>query len=398
MLPSLSLTRLLIALAMFCMVVPLAHAHPTPDIPVRASFTKTGACQITVEFEPRCFEKDPDATPALLYTVFKDAPESLKTELKQQASAFIAATVEMRLEPIGRISPEFTFEFTGLGGVPLQGPEDVVAITGTWNTTIPAGTVGYRIHALPQGKLSVLFLNQVDGKAVDRIQVLFPGEQSYLLDLTQLSASMPTGPAEGSVPAIGGKGGWWATFRGYCKLGFLHVVPEGLDHILFVLGIFLLSREWKPLLWQVSTFTVAHTVTLGLATVGWVKVSPSIVEPIIAGSIAAVALENIFHPKYTQWRLLLVFAFGLIHGLGFAGALGSYDDTGSAWAARLIGFNVGVEGGQLAVISGAVMLTCWITDAKAYRQWIVIPGSVLIACAGLFWMIQRIVGWDFATK
>jgi hypothetical protein len=138
-------------------------------------------------------------------------------------------------------------------------------------------------------------------------------------------------------------------------------------------------------------FTIAHTITLGLATLGWVSVSGDIVEPIIAGSIAVVALENIFHPKYTHWRLLMVFAFGLIHGLGFAGALSDFQMPENSLLSGLLGFNVGVEFGQLAVITGALLLTFWIKD-QPYRQWVVIPVSLGIAVMGVYWMVERIVG------
>src|SRR5438094_3776756 len=98
-------------------------------------------------------------------------------------------------------------------------------------------------------------------------------------------------------------------------------VPKGLDHMLFVLGIFLLSRRLRQVLAQVSAFTIAHSVTLALSIYGLVSVSPNIVEPLIAASIAYVAIENIFMSELKPWRLALVFGFGLLHGMGFAGAL-----------------------------------------------------------------------------
>jgi hydrogenase/urease accessory protein HupE len=164
-----------------------------------------------------------------------------------------------------------------------------------------------------------------------------------------------------------------------------------LDHILFVLGIFLLSRAVRPLLLQVTAFTVAHSVTLALATLGLVKAPSSVVEPIIAASIAALAVENIFHKKYSHWRLLVVFAFGLIHGLGFASALRDLDLPQSSLVVGLVGFNFGVEGGQLAVISLAAACTFWIRDQELYRRWVVFPVSGLIAAVGLFWTVERIL-------
>ena len=157
-----------------------------------------------------------------------------------------------------------------------------------------------------------------------------------------------------------------------------------------MLGLFLLSRTWKPLLAQVTTFTLAHSVTLALATLGMVKAAPAVVEPIIAASIAFVALENIFRPRYTHWRLLVVLGFGLVHGLGFASALSERELPRDLLAIGLAGFNVGVEGGQLAVIAAAFLLTGWLRNPVHYRRWVVIPGSIAIALCGVWWTIERI--------
>src|SRR5204862_4443520 len=106
--------------------------------------------------------------------------------------------------------------------------------------------------------------------------------------------------------------------RRYFALGFTHIVPGGLDHVLFVLGVYLLSGRARSILWQVSAFTVAHSITLGLSMYGLVSVSPRIVEPLIALSIAYVAVENILLSDLKAWRVVLGFAFGLLHGMGFA--------------------------------------------------------------------------------
>jgi hypothetical protein len=138
-------------------------------------------------------------------------------------------------------------------------------------------------------------------------------------------------------------------------------------------------------------FTLAHTLTLGIATLGGFSVSPAIVEPVIAASIAVVALENIFHAKYTPWRLGIVFAFGLVHGLGFAGALQDLALPATSLLVGLLGFNVGVEFGQLAIVSLALAATFWVKPEKVYRKLLAIPGSVLIALAGTWWTVERIL-------
>jgi hypothetical protein len=177
----------------------------------------------------------------------------------------------------------------------------------------------------------------------------------------------------------------------YVLLGFTHILPKGLDHVLFVLGVFLLSRRVRPILWQVSAFTIAHSITLGLSMYGIVSIAPSIVEPLIALSIAYIAVENLLLSEFRPWRVGLVFAFGLLHGLGFAGALREVGLPRSEFATALVGFNVGVELGQLAVISAAFLAVgYWYGDRIWYRRRIVMPASACIACFGMFWMLQRL--------
>ncbi len=177
----------------------------------------------------------------------------------------------------------------------------------------------------------------------------------------------------------------------YVVIGFEHIVPLGLDHILFILGIFLLSTRMRPLLWQVTMFTVAHTLTLGLAMAGLISLPANIVEPLIALSIAYVGVENIWAHSLHRSRLVLVFLFGLLHGLGFAGVLADFGMPDEAFIQALISFNVGVELGQLAVISAAfLLLGLWFREKVWYRQRVIIPGSLMIAVVGLYWTVERI--------
>ena len=148
----------------------------------------------------------------------------------------------------------------------------------------------------------------------------------------------------------------WQVFVDYIPVGFDHIVPKGLDHILFVLGLFFLAAQMRPLFVQVSLFTLAHTITLALAALGYVRISGDIVEPLIAASIVFVAVENIWARGVSRWRPFIIFGFGLLHGLGFASVLGEFGLPEAAFFPALIGFNIGVEVGQLAVI--AVMFLC----------------------------------------
>lgn len=179
--------------------------------------------------------------------------------------------------------------------------------------------------------------------------------------------------------------------RLYLELGVTHIVPNGTDHILFVLGIFLLSRKLKEVLWQVTAFTVAHTITLGLTIYGLVSLSPRIVEPAIALSIVYVAIENVVTEKLHAWRVAVVFCFGLLHGMGFAGVLREVGLPRSEFLTGLLSFNVGVELGQLTVILGAWLLLGLPWGRRSwYRRRVVIPASLAIAAVGLYWAVQRL--------
>jgi len=181
-------------------------------------------------------------------------------------------------------------------------------------------------------------------------------------------------------------------FLRFVSLGFTHILPEGLDHILFVLGLFFFSTRMRPLFIQITAFTVAHSITLGLSMLGIFSLPAHIVEPLIALSIAIVGIENLFSQKLRPSRWLVVFGFGLIHGLGFAGALKELGlPPGKFWT-TLAGFNLGVEFGQITVVSVAFLLTFWMWKKTWYRSRVVIPASALISVVALYWFVQRVTG------
>lgn len=386
--------------------IPLAGAHPVPDLPVRSHFAVGGTAEIRVEVDPRCFERDPEKVNFYQRESIEKMSTDEVKQMKARADVFVSERLRFFFDPVGELKPAFTWDFKKLGDghVPfetddkelLKGNETV--LVGSWKTTVVNGMTGYRIEALPLTPekmgipLNVMFLNFIGGRQVERYAVLYPGEKSFTLDLTEQGIFQQQGQrTEGSIGIQSGSGDWLSLFFSEIKRGFLHVIPGGLDHILFVLGVFLMTRKLKPLLLQVTAFTVAHTLTLWLASAGIVKISPSIVEPIIAASIVAIALENIFHKRYTHWRLLVVFAFGLIHGLGFAGAMSARINSTNSLVVGLLGINVGVELGQMAIILTALLVTYRIANAVHYRKWVVIPGSILIALAGIWWVIERTV-------
>jgi hypothetical protein len=176
----------------------------------------------------------------------------------------------------------------------------------------------------------------------------------------------------------------------YIDIGIRHIIPTGFDHILFIIGLFFLSNHFKPLLGQVTMFTIAHTITLGLAISGFISIPAKIMEPLIALSIAYVAIENIFMDHLHKGRLLLVFLFGLLHGIGLAEGLAEFGMPDGEFLTALISFNIGVEFGQLAVLILTYIAVAFAIKRSWYRRVIVIPASLTIAVIALYWMIERI--------
>ncbi|MEO5892457.1 MAG: HupE/UreJ family protein [Ferruginibacter sp.] len=177
----------------------------------------------------------------------------------------------------------------------------------------------------------------------------------------------------------------------YGKLGFAHIIPAGIDHILFVIGLCLLSTNIKTILWQATAFTVAHSITLALSMKSIIVAPGAIVEPIIALSIVFVAVENMLLTELKPWRVAVVFMFGLIHGMGFASALNEIGLPAGKFYTSVLAFNIGVELGQIAVITA--MFGCIIIPLRNktwYRKGIVFPLSAFIAFVASWWTIQRI--------
>lgn len=182
----------------------------------------------------------------------------------------------------------------------------------------------------------------------------------------------------------------WQVFSNYVAIGFQHILPKGLDHILFVVGLFLLSLKMSTLLWQITSFTIAHSVTLALGILGLVNISADIVEPLIALSIVYVCVENILSDKLHSWRPVIIFSFGLLHGLGFASVLIEIGLSSNYFISGLIAFNLGLELGQLSVIAICFFaMAVWFRHKSWYRSRITVPASGIIALIGAYWFIER---------
>jgi hypothetical protein len=292
--------------------------------------------------------------------------------------------LEERIERVKRLLPErvlFRFDSipapAGVELVEYGRTEDmpvpsILGLTARFSGTVPVGARELTLEvdrAFPPAYLTVM--DEGGGQVVH--QVLTRGDESDPFFLA------PGAPRPSALSR-------------YFRLGVWHIVPEGLDHILFVLGLFLLSPRPRALLLQVTAFTVAHTLTLALSSYGVVRLPPSVVEPLIALSIAYVGIENVFTRELTRWRPLVVFLFGLLHGMGFASVLGELGLPRDEFLLALLSFNAGVEAGQLAVIAGAFLTIGWLSKKTWYRKGVTKPLSLVIASVGLFWALERAFG------
>lgn len=316
--------------------------------------------------------------------------------LKERLSALPQVELEERLDNLRQLfqrrvrvrfdgrPQDFQVDFPDYGSPHLEDSEEptLLGTRAVLRGSIPEGAEQvsfFASRAFPPVRLEVY-------RSDDEVP-LTQGEPQTVLILQRGARSQPlplSGPlAPSGTLEVAGR---------YLVLGFWHILPEGLDHILFVLGLFLPSTSFRPLLLQVTAFTAAHTLTLALSIYDVVSLPPRPVETLIALSIVYVAVENLLTSKLKPWRVGVVFAFGLLHGLGFAGVLRELGLPQEEYLPALLSFNVGVELGQLAVILGAFLVVGWMRHRPDYRRSIVIPGSLGIALLGLYWAAERGLG------
>jgi hypothetical protein len=278
-----------------------------------------------------------------------------------------------------RIVPRITL----LSGETRLTPElDAVNVPEVGNAELPRHSIIHLVADLPDDDGAITFGWDASlGGLIARQQGV---EEGYTAFLTSGALTDP-------IPRSGPSGQTaFSAFVDYIRVGFDHIIPKGLDHILFVLGLFFLALKMRPLLWQVTAFTLAHTVTLALGALDIIRIPADIVEPLIAASIAYVGIENVLSRKMTPWRPFVVFAFGLLHGLGFASVLADFGLGSSHFIPKLIGFNVGVEVGQLAVIAIAFLAVgIWAGNKPWYKSRIANPASIAIALVGIYWTLER---------
>lgn len=171
--------------------------------------------------------------------------------------------------------------------------------------------------------------------------------------------------------------------------GLTHIIPDGLDHLAFLLGLFFLSRNLPTLLLQVTIFTLAHSLTLGLVILLGLNLPPQWVEVAVGLSIALLALEGFYPKKLQRWRPLMIILFGGVHGLAFAHNLLLTENLRRSPLAALFGFNLGVECGQIFVVGILVLAFAPWWQRAWYQRRVAQPLLAAVAFAGLAWAVQR---------
>ena len=234
------------------------------------------------------------------------------------------------------------------------------------------------LDALPVGHRQFLSVHVADDAVL----------AERLLSATANSAVIELSSAGASNPSIS-TGASWLDF---VALGWNHILI-GFDHLLFLFSLVIVSRKFLPTVQIVTCFTVAHSITLALATFDLVLLPARLVEPLIAASILFVAIENLVRREIPKSRLVLVFGFGLIHGLGFASVLRELGvgATSAGMVVPLLSFNLGVELGQLLVVLLLFPTLYWANKIPALKRRLVPVCSLLVAGAGAFWLVERLL-------
>ena len=212
------------------------------------------------------------------------------------------------------------------------------------------------------------------------------GETILSRNANSFQVGLPT-PGSGAASPNGNP-----SFFAFLMLGVEHILT-GYDHLLFLFGLLIVCRDARSILTVISCFTIAHSITLALATLGVVRLPASVVEPLIAATIVYVSFENLMRGDAAKWRWLITFSFGLVHGLGFADALREFGIGSGRFGIilPLVGFNLGVEIGQLSV--AAVVLPIFWQIGKnpgLMRQWASVC-SAAVTVAGSYWLLERIL-------
>jgi hypothetical protein len=365
--------RALPALLLLLARAPAAGAHDFAftDVTVGLRADGTFAVEVACDLDALALGVDSSADSAALAAEIARLPPAAQEELVGRLGDLLKRRLRVRFDeqpvPFAVTLPERGIE---------RPPEALPSAL---------GLVARLTGAVPRGARSVGFFASRAFPPV-RLMVVGPDGVRRLEEVLERGGtSRPIALREAAPPP------WWSTARRFLVLGFTHILPAGLDHVLFVLGLALLSPRLGPLLAQVTAFTAAHTLTLGLAVHGVVSLPARVVEPLIAASIVYVAVENLLRREVGWLRLAVVFAFGLLHGLGFAGVLSELGWPEGRRLLALLSFNLGVEAGQVAVIVLALAVLQGATRAGVPRRRLERAVSLAIAAVGALWTVQRLV-------
>ena len=296
--------------------------------------------------------------------------------MRKVAAEFLRETFVLTLAG-KRLEPEFSF------------PEYSVELPRLKENDAGNSLVKVDLHGkFPDGASGLLELSwQDDENEPLALEVKAPQVKLLRLAPREKAVKLMEIHADGKVTAAGES----SSLLTWIHAGFVHILPMGLDHICFILGLFFLQPKWKSLLLQTSAFTLAHSITLAMVVLGVFTIPSSIVEPMIALSIAYVGLENLWVKELKPWRVALVFGLGLLHGMGFASVMKELELPEGQVVQPLVGFNLGVELGQVTVLTAAFAITFWFLKKPAFGV-VRKVASGLIGAVGLYWTVQRIWG------
>ena len=374
---------------------PLAGAHTMMMTQVLVSFGQPGTLDVKYDVDLTMLLGSPER----YYEVATESPDRQQEDVRR----LVPRVVDNLQLFVGR--QRLQLEFRGFSASKAQKADYLDASMSKLSTlsfvaSLPAGDTGSLKLVVPYGAevdYPIAYTVQIPAAHVSVTRWVEEGVHesdpfAWPGKVPVEPAAAPAVPRSGNAPAFNPDAlPWPKQLALYLRLGFHHIVPEGADHILFVLGLFFLGITWRKLLSQTTVFTVAHATTLFLSTYGIFSLPSRYVEPSIALSIAFIAIENVVKPKLGPGRLAIVFGFGLIHGLGFASSLSDIPFPKTDFIVALLGFNFGVDLGQLCVIALAFLVVGWFRNKPWFRGRIAIPCSLAIAAVGLFWAVQRVL-------
>jgi hypothetical protein len=351
--------------------------HDFAFTPVGLTLTPDGrfVADVGCDLDALALGVDSSADSAALAAQIAALPPSERADLERRLIELLKRRLRIRFDgqpvPFDVLLPE-----RGQAKAPGSVPTTLGLVAQLQGAIPPAArsVSFFASRAFPPVRLDVVLAD----RAASPTEVLAPGEESRAHPLGQPLAA----------PSF------LQTAARFLGLGFTHILPDGIDHVLFVLGLALLSKRLVPLLAQVTCFTLAHTVSLALSLYGLAGLPSRVVEPLIALSIVYVAVENMLTAELRPARLVLVFAFGLLHGLGFAGALRELGWPEGQRFTALLAFNAGVEAGQLVVIGLAFFVLAALGRLGVDRRRLVRGVSAVLGAIGLYWAIARFLeGW-----